>query len=63
MDLNTLANKKTSPCVNMIRSRLFVDFSCYKAAGDLDSFNDLWCFQDVLCSVTTQELVYADYLV
>ena len=40
-------------CFNMIRSRLLVDFSFYKAAGDLDSFNDLWCFQDVLCSVTS----------
>ena len=49
--------------VNMIRSRLLVDFSFYKAAGDLDSFNDLWCFQDVLCSFTTWELVYADHLV
>ena len=50
-------------CINMIRSRLLVDFSFYKAAGDLDSFHDLWCFQDVLCSVTSRELVCADYLV
>ena len=49
--------------VNMIRSRLLIDFSFYKAASDLDSFNDLWCFQDVLCSVTSHELVCADYFV
>ena len=50
-------------CINMIKSRILVDFSFYKAAGDLDSFNDLWCFQDVLCSVTDRELLCADYLV
>ena len=47
-------NELVPVSVNMIKSRILVDFSFYKAAGDLE---------DVLCSVTNRELVYAYYLV
>ena len=50
-------------CVNMIKTRILVNFGFYKAAVDLDSFNYLWCFQNMLCSVAAGQLVYADYLI
>lgn len=36
-------------CINMIKSRLIIDFNFHKAAGDLDSFEQVWCFNQVLC--------------
>ncbi|CAF94185.1 unnamed protein product [Tetraodon nigroviridis] len=38
-------------CVNMIKSRLLIDFNFQKAAGDLDSFIQVWGFNNVLCQV------------
>ena len=37
-------------CINMMKSRLLVDFNNYKAAGNLDSFQQVWCFNQVLVS-------------
>ena len=49
-------------CCNMIKSRLLIDFNYYKAAGDLDSFQQVWGFKQVLCSVAEDTLQYGDVL-
>ncbi len=38
-------------CVELIRSRVRLDFGFYKMAGDLDTFKEMWCHQNVLCQV------------
>ena len=43
-------------------SRLLINFTCYKAAGDLDSFQQVWCFNQVLCSVENHTLQFGDVL-
>ena len=42
-----------------IRARLWLDFRFYKHIGDLDSFKQRWCFNDIVCSVVDEELVFA----
>ncbi|KAK0155410.1 Transposon TX1 uncharacterized protein [Merluccius polli] len=42
-----------------IRARLWLDFRFYKHIGDLDAFKQRWCFNDIVCSVVNEELVFA----
>lgn len=50
-------------CVELIRTRIQLDFGFYRIAGDLDSFRDMWCYRDVLCQVKDNELLFEDVLV
>ena len=47
-------------CIHMMKSRLLIDFNNYKAAGDLDSFQQVWCFNQALCSVENHTLQFGD---
>lgn len=49
-------------CINMMKSRLLIDFNYFKAAGDLDSFQQVWCFNQALCSVENHTLQFGDVL-
>lgn len=49
-------------CTGLIKSRLLIDFNFYRTTGDLDSFKDLWCWQNALCSIEAGEMFYANYL-
>ena len=49
-------------CINMMKSRLLIDFNYFKAAGDLDSFQQAWCFNQVLCSGENHTLQFGDVL-
>ena len=42
-----------------IRARLWLDFRFYKHTRDLDAFKQRWCFNDIVCSVVDEELVFA----
>lgn len=49
-------------CSNMIMSRLLTDFNFHKAAGDLDSFEQAWCFNHLLCFLAGYSLQLGDAL-
>ncbi|CAF94462.1 unnamed protein product [Tetraodon nigroviridis] len=49
-------------CINMIKSRLLINFNFQKAAGDLDSFIQVWGFNNVLCQVVNNSLQFGDAL-
>ncbi|MPV02346.1 hypothetical protein FVA96_24450 [Escherichia coli] len=42
-----------------IRARLWLEFRFYKHIGDVDTFKQRWCFNNVVCSVEKNELVFA----
>lgn len=55
----------TSPvhvCVGLIRSRISLDFSFYKASGDLNSFRDMWGYKSVLCDTAEEHLSFGSVL-
>lgn len=49
--------------INMMKARLLIDFNFYKANNDLLSFQQLWCFNNILCSVKEGTLVFSDWLI
>ena len=49
-------------CQNMIKSRLLIDFNFHKAGGDLDSFQQVWGFNQVFCSIAGNILQFEDVL-
>lgn len=42
----------------MVKSRLLLDFSFYRAADDLDTFEVVWGCGGALCSVTEGQLSF-----
>ena len=49
----------------MTLSKLYIsfDFRFYKHIGDLDAFKLRWCFNDIVCSVVDEELVFAQVFI
>ncbi|KAI4878376.1 hypothetical protein NFI96_005410 [Prochilodus magdalenae] len=45
--------------MRLVRARVKVDFNYYRSMKDLDSFQLVWCSEDVVCSVEEDELVFA----
>ena len=45
-----------------LRARLRLEFSFYKLVSDLESFKRIWCFNDILCTVTNNELSFPHFL-
>ena len=43
---------------SMVRARVWIDFKFYKAMKNLDTFQQLWCFNEVVCSVGDEELCF-----
>ena len=46
-----------------IRARLWLEFRFYKHIGDIDAFKIRWCFNDIVCSVVDDELVFAQVFI
>lgn len=40
----------------LIKSRVFTDFWFYKLMQDLESFENIWCCKQVLCTIVESEL-------
>ena len=49
-------------CINMMKARLLIDFSFYKASGDLESFQQIWCFNRSVSSVTEDKLLFGELM-
>ncbi|KAI3351124.1 hypothetical protein L3Q82_005602 [Scortum barcoo] len=49
--------------VNMVKSRLLIEFNFYRAAQDLQSFQQMWGYEGALCSVSEGNLVFGHELV
>ena len=47
---------------NMVKSRLLVEFSFYRAAQDLQRFQLVWTYEELLCSVVDEQLVFGRVL-
>ena len=45
-----------------VRCRLRMEFCFYKMIGDLDTFKNIWCYEDILCSVVDDKLIFAYFL-
>lgn len=48
-------------CCN-VRCRLRLEFSFYKMINDLDSFKNILCHRNILCTVVKDELQFAHFL-
>ncbi len=46
----------------MVKSRLLIDFSFYKATSCIEMFENIWCFGGVLCSVVDNELYFTQLM-
>ncbi|TWW73398.1 Transposon TX1 uncharacterized 149 kDa protein ORF 2 [Takifugu flavidus] len=46
-----------------VRSRLRWEFDFYRMINDLDKFQEIWCHENVLCTVIDNRLVFAQPLV
>ncbi len=44
--------------LNMVQARILIDFKYYKHMDDLDSFEEVWCYNEALCSVFEGDLVF-----
>ena len=42
-----------------ITAGLWLHFRFYTHIGDLDAFKQRWCFNNIVCSVVDEELVFA----
>ncbi|KAE8284777.1 hypothetical protein D5F01_LYC16212 [Larimichthys crocea] len=49
-------------CVDLIRARIRLDFTFYKMSRDLATFRNMWCYQDVLCKVEDDDLLFGNVL-
>lgn len=45
--------------LNLVKSRILIDFRYYKAMGDLMSFELIWCYKGVLCEIINESLQFA----
>ena len=44
--------------VSLVRARDFIDLNFHKVMKSLDVFIKLWCFNDVVCSLVEEDLVF-----
>ncbi len=44
--------------LNMVQTRILIDFKYYKHMDDLVSFEEIWCYNEALCSVVEGDLVF-----
>lgn len=54
--------KTVSPvpvCKELIRARIRLDINFLKLSSDVDSFKNLWCYQDLVCRVEN-DLLYGN---
>ena len=49
--------------VALLRARVFIDFKFHKLMKNLNVFTKLWCFNDVICSLEEEELVFTLFLI
>ena len=43
---------------NMVQARILIDFRYYKHMDDLAAFEEIWCYNEALCSVFEGDLVF-----
>lgn len=46
----------------MVKSRLLIDFSFYKAISCIAMFEGIWCYERVLCSVVDNDIFFAQFI-
>lgn len=46
----------------MVKSRLLIDISFYKAMSSIEMFENVWCFGGALCSVVINELHFTQFM-
>lgn len=53
-----------SVCVfkRLVKSRILIDFKYYSGVKELDTFESIWCYREVLCSVNSGQLVFGEYI-
>lgn len=44
--------------LNMVQARILIDFRYYKHMDDLAAFEEIWCYNEALCSVFEGDLVF-----
>lgn len=49
------------PC-RLFKSRIPIDFNFYKNAGELIIFGEVWCCEELLCTVIDRELCFTSEL-
>lgn len=47
---------------NLIKARLMIDFKFYKMMNDLESFLQKWCFNEAICTVIEEMLIFTTLL-
>jgi len=45
--------------VNLVKSRVLIDFRFYKTMSDLSTFDLVWCSHGALCTVYEGDLVFS----
>lgn len=48
--------------LRLIKSRIQTEFLFYKSVNNIDVFKNVWCFEEAVCSVMNDELVFAHWL-
>lgn len=43
----------------LVKARILVDFNFYKAMNNCDAFVDQWCYEDALCTVFEDVLIFS----
>lgn len=44
--------------IRMIRTRVNIDFNFYRLMDDLETFENMWCYKTILCSLSKKQLVF-----
>lgn len=47
---------------NLVKARLMIDFKFYKMMNDLESFLQKWCFNEAICTVIEEMLIFTTLL-
>lgn len=47
---------------NLVRARITIDFYFFKLMSAIDVFEDKWCCDGALCTVSNEEIVFAPFL-
>ena len=48
--------------ISMVKARIWIDFHFFKGMNNIDEFIEKWCFNDALCSVMEENLIFNIFL-
>lgn len=44
--------------ISLVKARVWVDFRFFKGMSNMDDFVEKWCYEDTICSVAGDDLIF-----